>query len=211
MARVKALMLGVDSLTYKYFMKCEARALLTLLDSTYRGVTENRDFVHPASAWATVLAGKPVKVQGYMMSPINLKVVEESGAVLINIPITNPTAGRLNIPMDSTTPLEAEVDAVTTNVLEAIEEAPVVAAITGLERLQLKDLNEICQAYRVIDGAIRKLVMKADEFIVFSPYGPRSGGTHDPYGVYLATRPRPNEHDTVKLWEIGDVFINMVK
>ena len=209
MARVKALMLGIDGLTYKLFMKCEARSLLTLLDTTFRGVTENRDLQHPAAAWASALSGVPVKVSDFFPSVPELPIVEETGASLVNIPVTNPSAGAVRTPMDSSTPLEAELQEVEQAVLELLDSGPVVAAVTALERLKGYDA---CSAYRALDSLVRRLVNASDEFIVFSPYGgPLSGGGFDPYGVYLASRPRPREHDTVKVWEVGLLFKNMAK
>ncbi|MGC9210093.1 MAG: hypothetical protein ACP5FT_02355 [Acidilobus sp.] len=209
MARVKALMLGVDGLSYKFFMKCGARSLLTLLDTTFRGVTENKDIQHPAAAWASALTGKPVRVSGYFPAPPSLPLVEELEASLVNVPITNPTSGKVSIPMDSTTTLEAELASVEDVTLQLLEEGPVIVAITALERLKGYDT---CAAYQAIDRTVRRLVNASDAFIVFSPYGhPLSGGGFDPYGVYLASRPRPREHDTVKVWEIGSLFKEMVK
>jgi len=203
MARVKALMLGIDSLTYKYFMKCNSRNLLTLLDTTFRGVTENRTLQSPASAWLTTLTGKETQTQGFLLKAPELPLVSETRATLINVPLTNPTLGSPSFAMDSSTSAKEEVDSVVSAVLEALDSGPVIAAITALERLPTPDP---CPIYSVIDSAARKLVLAADEFIVFSPYGPRTANGYDPYGVYLASRPRPNEHETVKLWEIGRIF-----
>ncbi len=48
-----------------------------------------------------------------------------------------------------------------------------------------------------------------DEFIMFSPYGMSRKGKFEPYGVFLSTRPRPHEHETIKLWEIEKIFFEM--
>lgn len=208
MARVKALMLGIDSLTYKYFMKCNARNLLTLLDTTFRGVTENTTVQNPPSAWLTVLTGKETRVQGFLTSVPEVPLLTETSATVINIPLTNPTYGKPSFPMDVTVSAEEEINAVRDAILEALESGPVIAAITALERISKSD---VCSLYAAIDAAVRKVVLEADEFILFSPYGPKSQEGYDPYGVYLASRPRPNEHETVKLWEIGQVFRSMVK
>jgi len=207
MARVKALMLGVDSLTYKYFMKCNSRNLLTLLDTTFRGVTENRTLQNPASAWLTVLTERETQVQGFLQKAPELPVVSETKATLINVPITNPTLGSPSFTMDPSIDIKDEVGNVVNAALEALDSGPVIAAITALERVAIPN---ICSLYDVIDSAVRKLVLAADEFIIFSPYGPKATSGYDPYGVYLASRPRPNEHETVKLWEIGRVFTIMV-
>ncbi len=209
MARVKALMLGIDGLTYKLFMKCEARSLLTLLDTTFRGVTENRDLQHPASAWASALSGVPVRANDFFSSLPELPIIGETGASLVNVPVTNPAAGAVRTPMDPSTPLDAELEGVEHAVLELLDSGPVVAAVTALERLKGYDA---CAAYRAIDSLVRRLVTASEEFIVFSPYGgPLDKGGFDPYGVYLASRPRPREHDTVKVWEVGLLFKNIIK
>ncbi len=201
-------MLGIDSLTYKFFMKCSAKNLLTLLDTTFRGVTENRELQSPTSAWLTVLGAKVSGPVQYLGAVPELPVVAETEAALINIPITNPTYGKVSLPMDSSTSAESEISSVEEAALEALDSGPTIVAITALERFNLKDP---CKLYNLIDLAVRKLVMASDEFIVFSPYGPRVGNSYDPYGVYLASRPRPNEHETVKLSEIGSIFIAMAR
>lgn len=61
---------------------------------------------------------------------------------------------------------------------------------------------------------LRKIVNAVDEFILFSPFGePKSGNEndHEDYGIYLGTVQRPSEHDTVKLPEIGYLFLKLVK
>ncbi len=64
---------------------------------------------------------------------------------------------------------------------------------------------------------IRKLVSSEDigHLIIFSPFGEpqsqREGGDHYDYGVYLSTMPRPRHHDTVKIHEIGQLFLDMVE
>ncbi len=209
MARVKALMLGIDGLSYRLFMKCGARSLLALLDSTFRGVTENRDIQHPAAAWASALSGVPVRATSFFQSPPPLPIVEETGARLVNVPLTDPAAGAVKTPMRPEFPLEAELSGVEEAVLDLLEAGPVVAGVTALERLRGYDA---CTAYRAIDSLVRRLVSASEEFIVFSPYGgPLSQGGYDPYGVYLASRPRPREHDTVKVWEIGLLFKRIIK
>ncbi|MGC9072095.1 MAG: hypothetical protein ACP5HK_05310 [Acidilobus sp.] len=209
MARVKALMLGVDGLSYKFFMRCGAKFLLTLLDTTFRGVTENKDLQHPAAAWASALTGRPVRVRDYFPSPPSLPIVDEAEASLVNVPLTNPTSGKAGISMDSTTTLDAELAGVEEAALQLLEGGPVIVAITALERLKS---YETCPAYQAIDRVVRRLVNASEEFIVFSPYGhPLREGGFDPYGVYLASSPRPREHDTVKVWEIGGLFKEIIK
>ena len=206
MARVKALMLGVDSLSYKFFMKCSSKSLLTLLDTTFRGVTENKDLHDPVSAWLTVLSGREVRAGGFLSSASaeDYPLLRDTGATPVNLPITNPTFGRASMSVGQEVPPEAEISRVVEEVLEALDEGPVVAAITALERFPSGDP---CPLYRAIDDAVRRLVMASDEFIVFSPYGPRlPRGGYDPYGVYLASRPRPAEHETVKLWQLAAIF-----
>jgi len=123
-ARVKALMLGIDGLSYKFFMKCSASTLLTLLDTVFRGVVENRDLQHPAAAWASALSGRPVRLTGFLQEAPSLPILEEVRGVLINVPLTDPTAGLVRIRMDQSTGLEAEIGSVREAALEALEEGP---------------------------------------------------------------------------------------
>jgi len=208
-ARVKALMLGIDGLSYKFFMKCSASTLLTLLDTVFRGVVENRDLHHPAAAWASALSGRPVKLTGFLQEVPSLPILEEVRGVLINVPLTDPTAGLVRIRMDQSTGLEAEIGSVREAALEALEEGPAIVGLTALERLKSYD---VCSAYKAIDKLVRDLVNAADNFILFSPYGHplQQGSGFDPYGVYLATVPRPKEHETVKVWEIGELFRKII-
>ncbi len=216
MRGMNPLLLGIDGLSYTSFMKCNPRTLFTLFSSTYRGVVLNKKPQFPQTSWMSVLELKDIKD----MSAVNLnnekpRLLKETNAVAINLPITNPTYGKLSLPYDTSVNAEEEINKVTQIVLELIEESPVIASITAIDRLLHKDATEKCKIYSLVDSAVRKILNKVDDFIIFSLYGEPKGenedGNHEDYGVFLATIPRPSEHDTVKLQEIGELFIKLVK
>ncbi|AKA72503.1 hypothetical protein SULI_00245 [Saccharolobus solfataricus] len=210
------LLLGIDGLSYTSFMKCNPRTLFTLFSSTYRGVVLNKKPQFPQTSWMSVLELKDIKD----LSQVNLnsevpRLLRETNAVAINLPITNPTYGKLSLPYDTSVNAEEEINKVTQIVLESVKETPVVASITAIDRLLHKDATEKCKIYSLVDAAVRKILNNVDDFIIFSIYGePKSDnedGNHEDYGVFLATIPRPSEHETVKLHEIGELFIKLVK
>lgn len=197
-------------------MKCNPRTLFTLFSSTYRGVVLNKKPQFPQTSWMSVLELKDIKD----LSQVNLnsevpRLLRETNAVAINLPITNPTYGKLSLPYDTSVNAEEEINKVTQIVLESVKETPVVASITAIDRLLHKDATEKCKIYSLVDAAVRKILNNVDDFIIFSIYGePKSDnedGNHEDYGVFLATIPRPSEHETVKLHEIGELFIKLVK
>ncbi|AEB95330.1 MAG: hypothetical protein QXR57_04265 [Metallosphaera sp.] len=208
---MKALLLGVDGLSYSSFMKCNPRFLLTLFSSSFRGVVVNKRPQNQVSSWLSVLEMKNVPPNEVYV-PKELTLIKETGAIPINIPITNPTYGRISLKIGEIN-LQEEVSKVTEVILSSLKEGPVIAAITGLD-FALHNGVDKCQAYSTIDAAVRKLVNAVDEVILFSPYGePKSSkeGDHEDYGVYLGTVQRPAEHETVKLPEIGYLFLKLVK
>ncbi|MCH1772257.1 MULTISPECIES: hypothetical protein [Metallosphaera] len=209
---MKALLLGVDGLSYTSFMKCNPRFLLTLFSSTFRGVVVNRRPQHPASSWLSVLEMKEVPLTGFTSISAKPSLVQETGSIPINLPISNPTYGELSLKYGELS-LQEEINKVTEGILNSLDDGPVIAGVSGLDVL-LHRGGDKCQAYSAVDSMLRKLVNAVDEFILFSPFGePKSGNEndHEDYGIYLGTVQRPSEHDTVKLPEIGYLFLKLVK
>jgi hypothetical protein len=141
-------------------------------------------------------------------------LIKETNAVAINLPITNPTYGEVNLPYGDGLSAKDEINRVIEAVLDELEDRPVIASITAIDRLLHVNKNGKCEIYKEVDDAVKKLVNKADDFVIFSPYGePKSDKLcdHEDYGVYLSTVPRPNEHDVIKLPEIGILFKRIAK
>ncbi len=203
MATSKVTLIGINALSYGEFMICRPKTLLYLLDNSFRGVVENNPPQNAISSWLSIFN---IKKTGFDKIE-ELPLIKLINPVLINVPISNPTYGTYSIKLDSNLPYQEEIDGVTKEILENIDNGPIIAGITALERLNDKS----CEIYNAIDKMLLNVIRNVDEFIVFSPYGMKKGNTREPYGVYLSSRPRPNEHDTVKLWEIGQIFVDMVK
>ncbi|EZQ01827.1 MULTISPECIES: hypothetical protein [Acidianus] len=211
---MKPLLLGVDSLSYSSFMKCSPKFLMMLFGSTFRGVVVNRSPQHPASSWMKVLQMEVEEKNFLTKLDEAPKLLKDTGAVAVNLPITNPTYGELRLNYFDGLSAEEEVNKVVEAILNEIDDQPVVADITLLDRLLHKSSQNKCSLYKIVDDTVKKLINKVDEFILFSPYGePKSDKMcdHEDYGVYLASEPRPNEHDVVKLEEIGLLFKKIVK
>lgn len=204
----KAVLVGIDSLSYGEFMKCRPKTLMYLLDNSFRGVVENKPPQDRKLSWLSILNMEEMNTKETSNEDsYDFPLVKLTNSALINIPISNPTYGEFKIVLDQKTSYQEEIDGVLNSIMENIEDKPVIAAITALERFN----ENICQIYNYIDQALLKIVRNVDEFIIFSPYGSPKKNYYEPYGVYLSSRPRPNEHETVKLWEIGPIFVNMVK
>lgn len=109
---MKALLLGVDGLSYTSFMKCNPRFLLTLFSSTFRGVVVNRRPQHPASSWLSVLEMKEVPLTGFTSISAKPSLVQETGSISINLPISNPTYGELSLKYGELS-LQEEINKVT--------------------------------------------------------------------------------------------------
>ncbi len=209
---MKPILLGVDGLSYSSFLKCNPRVLGTLFGSTYRGVVVNRDSKRPFAAWAKVLGLKEVPqgfLDGNSLEPSDIPLIRETDAVPVNIPITNPSLGEVSFSFTDDVNIDEEAKAVADAVLEKAKTKPVVASIISFERLLLK--GDKCQLYSKVDSFLGRVLSKADDFILFSPYGEPKGNTVEEYGVYLASIPRPSEHDIVKLEEIGFLFTKLAK
>ncbi|EWG07510.1 MAG: hypothetical protein ASUL_03339 [Candidatus Aramenus sulfurataquae] len=210
---MKPLLLGIDALSYTSFMKCNPRFLLALFSSTFRGVVLNKKPQHPASSWMSVLEMQEVKGDSFFKDVETPTLIKETKAVAINIPITNPTYGEVSFEYNDSVSPQEEISKVAETILEELESRPVIASITVLDRMLHKSKENKCELYKQVDDVIRKIVNKADDFILFSPYGEPTSDRpdeHEDYGVYLSTVPRPNEHDTVKLHEIGVLFRRLV-
>ncbi|MCY0860443.1 MAG: hypothetical protein OWQ54_08450 [Sulfolobaceae archaeon] len=215
---MKAVLLGIDGLSYTSFMKCSPRFLFTLFSSTFRGVVSNKRPQFPYSSWLSILEMQDVNQNGFLPvgSVINTKLLSETGAIPINLPITDPTFGKYSIKYSSDVDFEEEINSVVKAILENVKEAPVIADITAIDRVlhHNRDPNLKCKIYQAVDHAVKRIVSEVDDFIIFSPYGEplsEEEGNHEDYGVYLSTMPRPKEHDVVKLPEIGKLFLQLVK
>ncbi|BBG25330.1 hypothetical protein [Sulfuracidifex tepidarius] len=207
---MKPILLGVDSLSYSSFLKCNPRVLGTLFGSTYRGVVVNKDLKKPFAAWAKVLGFKEIP-QTFMagVKPETVPLIEQTGAVPVNIPITNPSLGEVSFSFSEDVNIEEETKAVADAILEKAKSKPVIASIISFEKLLTKE--DKCSLYSKVDSFIGKVLSKADDFILFSPYGEPKGNTLEDYGIFLASVPRPSEHETVKLEEIGYLFNKLAK
>ena len=208
------ILLGVDALSYSSFMKCNPRYILTLFNSTFRGVVKNvklKDSV--AGSWLEVLTMKEQEPIEFLAS-INeeLPVVKETYAELVNIPVTNPTYGVLSLDYENTDFFE-EIKRVRETALSILDsKKPVIAAVTAIDRALRKGAEDLkCKLYAEVDKLVKDLVNSAEEFIVFSPFGELKSKEHEAYGVYISTVPRPHEHDVISLREIGSLFVKAVK
>jgi len=205
MAKQKDLLFGISALSYGYFMKCRLRFLNYLLSNAFRGVVENRCFQSASYAWLTVL--KMEKIKGELDEPkgsvFSLPLVKKTNAKVINIPLVASKDVRVQVGKND---YRKEISMVKEKILGAIDEGPVIAGLMALENAR----ENVCEVSSEIDKMLFDVLRRVDEFIVFSPYGMSRKGKFEPYGVFLSTRPRPREHETVKLWEIGNIFIEMV-
>lgn len=136
-------------------------------------------------------------------------LIEQTGAVPVNIPITNPSLGEVSFSFSEDVNIEEETKAVADAILEKAKSKPVIASIISFEKLLTKE--DKCSLYSKVDSFIGKVLSKADDFILFSPYGEPKGNTLEDYGIFLASVPRPSEHETVKLEEIGYLFNKLAK
>lgn len=210
---MKPLLLGIDGLSYSSFMKCNPRFIMTLFSTTFRGVVVNRKPQHPSSSWLSVLEMKEIKGTDFVKVEEMPKLIKETGAIAVNLPISNPTYGEVSFPYSDGVSIKEEIDKVVNAILENLDERPVIADITALDRLLHTSQTNKCELYKEIDEAVRRIIHQADDYILFSPYGePKSEKMcdHEEYGVYIATIPRPNEHDVVRLPEIGVLFKRLV-
>jgi len=212
---LKPLLIGIDSLSYSSFMKCQPRVLLTLFNDINRGVVVNRTLnKHPAQAWLSILDMKiDHSVNTFLSSVGKLKLVEMTGATLVNIPITNPTYGEIGIDYRAEVEIEKEIELVKKSILSKIQEKPVIADITALDRILSSNTKiDKCKLYEKVDRFIGELLSKVDDFILFSPYGePTKENVHEEHGVYLATVERPNSRRPLELLEISLQFLKLNK
>ena len=210
----RVVLLGIDALSYSSFMKCYPRYLMALFNSTFRGVVKNvklKDSV--TGSWLEVLTMRDQEPTGFLSKlDEELEVAKETGATLINIPITNPTYGALSLDYENTDFFD-EVKKVKEAIMDVLDSnKPVIVDITAIDRALKKGKEDIkCKLYTEIDRLVKDVVNEADEFIVFSPFGELKGNEHEMYGVYISTIPRPHEHETVALKEIGSLFVRAVK
>ncbi len=210
----RTVLIGIDALSYSSFMKCYPRYMMALFNSTFRGVVKNvklKDSV--TGSWLEVLTMREQEPIGFL-SKVNdeLDVVRETKATLLNIPITNPTYGDLSLDYEGTDFFE-EVKKVKEATMNALElNRPVIVAVTAIDRALSKGREDIkCKLYAEVDKFIKDVVNQVDDFIIFSPFGELKGKEHEMYGVYISTIPRPHEHETVALREIGELFVRAAK
>jgi hypothetical protein len=211
---MKPILLGIDGLSYSSFVKCQPKVLLELLNVVYRGVVFNKKPQFPASSWLSVLEEEDLQFNGFLNS-INEepKLVKTTHSIPINIPIINPTYGKVSLKYDYEFPIEKEIELIYDSIFRYIDKNPIIVSITGLDRLLHNKSTNKCNIYKIIDDFIKKILNKIDDFIIFSIYGePLSNneGIHEDYGIYLATIPRPVERDTIKLYQIGQLFRRLV-
>ncbi|MDP7976708.1 MAG: hypothetical protein RAK25_06225, partial [TACK group archaeon] len=170
---MKPLLLGIDGLSYSKFMDCGANALLGLVDSAQRGVTESDLPKKPCISWRSVL--QLGESQDVYASPL----IRSTGATLVNIPIQSPTLGLCSRDLAAPANLNDEIACVEKSVKENLIQRPVIAGITSLQRLSG---DELCKAYPVVDGFVARLLSFAEDFIIFSSYGVLGNDDLEPYG-----------------------------
>ncbi|MEB2792964.1 MAG: hypothetical protein LRS41_02770 [Caldisphaeraceae archaeon] len=204
MAKQKALLFGISALSYGYFMKCRLKFLNYLLSNAFRGVVENRCFQNASYAWLAVLKMEEIREEFNELKGgvFSLPLVEKTNAKLVNVPLVASKDVRVQI---SKNDYRKEIGIVKEKILGAIDEGPVIAGLMALENTR----ENVCDVSGAIDKMLFDVLKHVDEFIVFSPYGMPRKGKFEPYGVFLSTRPRPHEHETIKLWEIGKIFFEM--
>lgn len=205
-------LLGINGIGYGDFTECGLNVLMNLVNMVERGVVENRRPQYPDKSWWTVLSMDPnAKGQD---DPAKSLLVKLTGATLINLPITNPTYGLYSIRLDASVPYEEEVRNVIDQVVKAASKSPVIASITAPDRFLHVNQGIKCEVYSAIDRGVGLLINSGvSSFIIFSPYGEPVGpseGEHEEYGIYIATIARPRHYDTVKLYEIGALFRDLV-
>ncbi|BCU67762.1 hypothetical protein HS7_11990 [Sulfolobales archaeon HS-7] len=191
-------MIGIDALDYGYFLKCRLKVLSTLFNTAYRGVVENELYMDTVASWKRVLnVGDE--------NPL----IRDPRIEFANIPLEEKkTIGKISIPYDKSIPLEKELEMVTEFVSSEIEEKALVVDITAIGR---GAYDSICNAYEKIDSSLTKLLKKADNFLIMSPYGINPKGTRNKFGVFISTFPRPKEHETVKIEEVGKFFLTLIQ
>jgi hypothetical protein len=209
----RAALLGIDGLSYSSFMKCSPRFIMALFNSTFRGVIKNdRLKDSTVSSWLEILTMENQEPRISLEEVPPLPLIQATGAEAVNIPITNPTYGVVSLDFEKVDYFE-EIQAVKDAVLRVLKAGkPVVASITAIDRVVKdgKGDDVKCKVYAKLDEAVKEIVNVADNFILFSPYGELKGNGREPYGVYIASVPRPHEHETVSLVEIGKLFLDLV-
>lgn len=205
-------LLGINGIGYGDFTECELNVLPRLMNIVDRGVVENKKPQYPDKSWWTILNMEPT--DNIPSDPSLAPLVKLTRATLINIPVSNPTYGLYSIKLDQGTPYEEEVNNVIGALIKAAVKAPVIASITAPDRFLHINQSVKCNIYSAIDEAIGSLLNSGiSSFILFSPYGEPTGpneGEHEEYGIYIATISRPRHYDTVKLYEIGMLFRDLV-
>ncbi|MGC8601593.1 MAG: hypothetical protein ACP5GO_05565 [Thermoprotei archaeon] len=198
---MKPLLLGIDGLSYGKFMDCGATFLLELVDTASRGVTESELPQKPCTSWRSVLG------LGQSDDVYSSSITRSTGAVLVNVPLSNPTLGLCSRDLTSSPDIEAEVKCVESAIKDNIAQRPVIAGITSIQRVSAQ---ELCRAYAVVDGFVSRLLGFVEDFIIFSSYGVLGADDLEPYGVYLATIARPRSRDTIRPEEVGTLFERLV-
>ncbi|WP_292000412.1 hypothetical protein [Caldivirga sp.] len=206
------ILLGINGIGYGSFTECELNVLPRLMNIIDRGVVENKRPQYPDKSWWTILNMEPT--ENAPSNPSTAPLVKLTRAILVNIPVVNPTFGLYSIRLDQGTSYEEEASNVVSTIVNAAAKAPVIAAITAPDRFLHENQSIKCNVYSVIDEAIGSLINSGvSAFILFSPYGEPIGpneGDHEDYGIYIATISRPRHYDTVKLYEIGMLFRDLV-
>jgi hypothetical protein len=209
----RAVLLGVDGLSYSSFMKCSPRFIMALFNSTFRGVIKNdRLKDSTTSSWLEVLTMENQEPRISLEEVPPLPLIQATGAEAVNIPITNPTYGVVSLNFEKVDYFE-EIQAVKDAVLRVLKSGkPVVASITAIDRVVKDGRGDgvKCEVYAKVNEAVKEIINVADDFILFSPYGELKGNGREPYGVYIASVPRPHEHETVSLVEVGRLFLDLV-
>ncbi|ABW00897.1 hypothetical protein [Caldivirga maquilingensis] len=206
------ILLGINGIGYGSFTECELNALPRLMNIVDRGVVENKRPQYPDKSWWSILNMEPTN--NTQSDPSAAPLVKLTRSTLINIPVANPTYGIYSINLDQGTSYREEVNKVVDAIINAAVKTPVIAAITAPDRFLHSNQLIKCDVYSAIDEAIGSLINSGvSSFILFSPYGEPTGpneGEHEEYGIYIATISRPRHYDTVKLYEIGMLFRDLV-
>jgi len=194
MVNVKSLMLGINGFSYGYFMRCNIPEITTLFNTSGRGVVYNNNF-NMEKVWSVITGNIPDELK--KLNP-----------VFINIPVKNPTYGVYSSDYKNID-YNNEISNVFNAINENIGKSPVIASINVLNN----NFNpeDKCKIYSLIDSKIKDTINLFDEFIIFSPYGDyKSENTYEPYGVYIASRARPNPHQTINISDLIKIFSEIV-
>ncbi len=194
MAALK-LLLGINGLSYGYFMRCNIPVIVNLFNTHPRGVVYNDDCHNMQNVWKRIM---------HYNNNFELPGKIKDNLSIINIPVNIPTVGIYSSSINTDYTNEVR------SVFDAIKNTDSEYTIASINSLNIPGGADIkCNIYSLIDNYLYEIINSFNDFIIFSPYGDVKPNDVEPYGVYISTRPRPNPHKTIKIDEILEIFSNM--